>query len=49
MYNQLTIGISSKNDKYEKLFLFGCSYYLMQDGFFTTSDINGVQKPVFRY
>ncbi|HFD1635617.1 TPA: hypothetical protein QFF48_001885 [Enterococcus faecium] len=23
--------------KYEKPFLFGCSYYLMQDSFFTTS------------
>ncbi|HFJ7985419.1 TPA: hypothetical protein ACGVW2_000365, partial [Enterococcus faecium] len=26
------------NEKYEELFLFDHSYYLMQDSFFTTSD-----------
>ncbi|PQF85253.1 hypothetical protein CUS59_06435 [Enterococcus faecium] len=30
-------GNKPNQTKYEELFLFGCSYYLMQDSFFTTS------------
>ncbi|PQC21036.1 hypothetical protein CUN37_12180 [Enterococcus faecium] len=29
--------------------MFGCSYYLMQDSFFTTSPLNGVQSADARY
>ncbi|MFS1093788.1 hypothetical protein ACFC9X_14900, partial [Enterococcus faecalis] len=29
--------LAQKTAKYEELFLFGCSYYLMQRSFFTTS------------
>ncbi|OZS38311.1 hypothetical protein CG820_00950 [Enterococcus faecium] len=29
--------LAQKTAKYEELFLFGCSYYLMQNSFFTTS------------
>ncbi|PQB91330.1 hypothetical protein CUN19_00695, partial [Enterococcus faecium] len=35
--------------KHEKLFLFGCSYYLMQNSFFTTSPLNIVQSADPRY
>ncbi|HFD1806053.1 TPA: hypothetical protein QFK17_002432, partial [Enterococcus faecium] len=36
------------NEKYQKLFLFGCSYYLMQNSFFTTSSLYGVLLPAPR-
>ncbi|TNW81834.1 hypothetical protein FIU65_10700 [Enterococcus faecium] len=29
--------------------MFGCSYYLMQNSFFTTSPLNGVQSAYPRY
>ncbi|PQC63968.1 hypothetical protein CUN46_00945 [Enterococcus faecium] len=29
--------------------MFGCSYYLMQNSFFTTSPLNGVQSADPRY
>ncbi|SJX67620.1 hypothetical protein FM130_01240 [Enterococcus faecium] len=35
--------------KYEKPFLFGCSYYLMQDSFFTTSWYRVAFLPISSY